>query len=117
MIPFSPAQRRKALLRRRIKFVVETGAMARLFGKGSHAALKEKLGDHLKPRRLSRPFLHIPVDAVVLDYLLGFDPGFPAPRQLKGMTSDDCWRLQNAARQLAHKHRVPAIWFEAAWTA
>lgn len=177
---FSPTQRREALLRRRIKFVVEKGAMARLFRKGGHAALKKKLGDHLKPRRLAcirtrreydgwlnrvvglpcwgahsrnglavdrwayfaklinivvyeivtnrelfterewkrlRPFLHVPVDAVVLDYLLGLDPGFPAPRQLKGMTRDGYWRVQHAARRLAHKHRVPAIWFEAAWAA
>jgi hypothetical protein len=154
--------------------------MARLFRKGGHAALREKLAHHLKPRRLARirtrrqydgwlnrvvglpcwrphshnglaedrwayfaklinivvyeivtnrelfterdwkrlrPFLHVPVDAVVLEHLLGLNPEFPAPRQLKGMTSDDYWRVQDAARQLAHKHRVPAIWFESAWTA
>ena len=39
----SPTERRNALVRRRIKFVVEKGAMARLFRKGSHRELQGEL--------------------------------------------------------------------------
>jgi hypothetical protein len=51
---FSPEQHREALIRRRIKFVVEKGAMARLFKGGTHAALQEELARRIRPEELSR---------------------------------------------------------------
>jgi len=41
--PFTVEQHKKALIRRRIKFVVEKGAMARLFKKDTHFLLKKEL--------------------------------------------------------------------------
>src|ERR1051326_3488165 len=40
---FTNEETREALFRRRIKFVVEKGAMARLFKAGSHAALQDEI--------------------------------------------------------------------------
>ncbi len=51
---FSPEQHREALIRRRIKFVVEKGAMARLFKGGTHAALQEELARRIRPEEISR---------------------------------------------------------------
>ena len=44
---------RVALIQRRIKFVVEKGAMARLFKRGTHAALKDELFRRVVPAHLS----------------------------------------------------------------
>jgi len=41
--PFTVEQHKKALIRRRIKFVVEKGAMARLFKKDTNFLLKKEL--------------------------------------------------------------------------
>ena len=48
MKPFTPEQHRNALIRRRIKFVVEKGAMARLFKSGTNSELQEELFRNLK---------------------------------------------------------------------
>lgn len=50
----TPHQHRVALVRRRIKFVVEKGAMARLFKGGTHDALREDLARRVTPESLSR---------------------------------------------------------------
>jgi len=50
----SPKQHREALIRRRIKFVVEKGAMARLFRKGSHVRLQRELFRQLNLAKLAR---------------------------------------------------------------
>ena len=42
-------QHQDSLVRRRIKFVVEKGAMARLFRAGTHGKLKEKIFECVKP--------------------------------------------------------------------
>lgn len=54
MKPFSVKEHRDALVRRRIKFVVEKGAMARLFRGGTSAELQEELFRRLKPSELAR---------------------------------------------------------------
>ena len=64
-----------------------------------------------------RPFLHIPVDATVTYHLSKLEPAFPGVWVLKGMTKDRYVSVQDAARRLAQEHGVPAIWFEAAWSA
>ena len=51
---FTQEQHREALIRRRIKFVVEKGAIARLFKRGTHAALQEELARRIRPEELSR---------------------------------------------------------------
>ncbi len=43
MKPFTPDEHRDALIRRRIKFVAEKGAMARLFKAGTNEALQREL--------------------------------------------------------------------------
>ncbi len=53
MNPFTPEQHRDALIRRRIKFVVEKGAMARLFKGGTNPALQEELFNRIKPVELA----------------------------------------------------------------
>ena len=173
-------QHRQALIRRRIKFVVEKGAMARLFKGGTHGALRAELARRIRPEEVSRiqtrdeydswllstvelpcwepasrngldddrwayfakliniviyeivanrelfaeedwqrlrPFLHIPVDSMVTDHLSQLDPTFPSVSVLKGMTKDQYLGVQAAARRLAQARGVPAIWFEAAWSA
>ncbi len=45
----SELRHKDALLRRRIKFVVEKGSMARLFRKGTSKPLKQCLFKHLQP--------------------------------------------------------------------
>ena len=50
---FEHNRHREALVRRRIKFVVETGAMARLFKGGTHAALQDELFRRVAPAILS----------------------------------------------------------------
>lgn len=67
-------------------------------------------------RRL-RPFLHVPLDEKVLIHLGEIDRTFPRIAKLKGMSKAEYLRAQGAVRSLAKLHRVPAIWFEAAWTA
>jgi hypothetical protein len=52
MNTFTVQQRQAALVRRRIKFVVEKGAMARLFKAGTHADLQEELFRLLQPQTL-----------------------------------------------------------------
>lgn len=54
MEAFTADEHRAALVRRRIKFVVEKGAMARLFKGGTHEALREELGRRITPEHLSR---------------------------------------------------------------
>ena len=78
------------------------------------ATNRELLGER-DWKRLRR-FLHIPIDATVLDHLYELDPSFPTPTQLKGMTRKDYWAIQNGVRQLATERHVPPIWFEAAWS-
>ena len=51
---FTQDQHREALLRRRIKFVVEKGAMARLFKRGTHESLRGELARRIRPEELSR---------------------------------------------------------------
>lgn len=51
---FTREQHREALIRRRIKLVVEKGAMARLFKKGTHPALQEELARCIRPEELAR---------------------------------------------------------------
>ena len=46
-------QHQDALVRRRIKFVVEKGAMARLFREGTHRELQEALFQIIRPSQLS----------------------------------------------------------------
>jgi len=50
---FTEDEHRHALIRRRIKFVVEKGAMARLFKGGTNTELQEELFGHIKPAALS----------------------------------------------------------------
>jgi hypothetical protein len=179
MKSFTSSQHRHALLRRRIKFVVEKGAMARLFRAGKNRALQEELFKCLQPAELAlirtqeqydlwlirtiesdrwkefsrngigldrwsyfakllniviyevisnrelfsdsnwkrlRPFLHIPLDATVTEYLSSLDPNFPKIRKLKGMTKKAYLEFQVASRRLGTKYQVPPIWFEAAWS-
>ncbi len=54
MCIFTEEDHRNALIRRRIKLVVEKGAMARLFQAGTHGALKEELFRHIVPQELAR---------------------------------------------------------------
>jgi len=54
MKSFSDENHYDALVRRRIKFVVEKGAMARLFRKGTSSALQEELFRHLRPSKLAQ---------------------------------------------------------------
>lgn len=176
----TPEQHRQALLQRRIKLIVEKGAMARLFKAGTHDALRGELAQRIRPEYLSslltrdeydrwllsavesacwepfsrnglaqdrwgyfaklinivvyeilanrelscdtdwqrlRPFLHIPIDSNVTYHLSQLDPSFPAVWVLKGMSKEQYLAAQDAARRLAEAHGVPAIWFEAAWSA
>lgn len=180
MKQFSEEKHRDALLRRRIKFVVEKGAMARLFKQGSSSGLQDQLFRSLKPNEIAslrsrgdydnwfqslvqdgcweqysrnglqvdrwayfaklinivvyeivsnrelfsetdwqrlRWFLHIPLDSNVFWYLQQLDPQFPATWVLKGMTSEQYWAMQTAARDLAQRFGIPPIWFEDAWSA
>lgn len=173
-------EHRDALIRRRIKFVVEKGAMARLFKGGTHGALQDEVFRSIVPAELARiqtraeydawllgaiesprwqpysrngldtdrwayfaklvnivvyevlanrelfseadwqrlrPFLHIPIDATVTYHLSEADQGFPSVWRLKGMTKAQYMRVQAAVRELADRHGVPPIWFEAAWSA
>lgn len=64
-----------------------------------------------------RPFLHIPIDVTVTYHLSQLDPSFPSVWVLKSMTKDQYLAVQDAARRLAQARGVPAIWFEAAWSA
>jgi hypothetical protein len=54
MAVFTQDEHREALIRRRVKFVVEKGAMARLFKAGTHAALQEELARRIRPEELAR---------------------------------------------------------------
>lgn len=54
MKPFTPEQHRDSLIRRRIKFVVEKGAMARLFKGGSSFGLQEELFSCLQPSKIAK---------------------------------------------------------------
>ena len=177
---FTIEEHRDALIRRRIKFVVEKGAMARLFQAGTHTALQEEVFRRIVPTRLARiqtrdeydewllktvgsscwkpysrnglredrwayfaklinivvyevlanreifseadwqrlrPFLHVPIDANVMYHLSQVEPDFPGVWVLKGMTKEQYLRVQEAVRELAGRHGVPPIWFEAAWSA
>jgi hypothetical protein len=49
-----PEQHRNALIRRRIKFVVEKGAMARLFRAGTHSQLRAELFERVRPSDIGR---------------------------------------------------------------
>lgn len=176
----SKDQHEADLLRRRIKFVVEKGAMARLFRKRKSQALQKHLFNILKPKtiasfrnrdaydrwltrlvesecwktysRLSlkrtcwayfaklvniviyeiasnrellssadwkriQYFLHIPIDSKVLTSVRRFDSELPQLRRLKGMTKETYVEIQNRVRRLAKNHKVPPIWFEAAYSA
>ena len=50
---FEQERHHEALVRRRIKFVVEKGAMARLFKRGTHQGLQQELLRRVVPARLS----------------------------------------------------------------
>jgi hypothetical protein len=50
---FEQERHREALVRRRIKFVVEKGAMARLFKGGTNTALQDELFRRIAPANLS----------------------------------------------------------------
>ena len=52
-VSFSDGAHRDALLKRRIKFVVEKGAMARLFKRGTHAQLQAELSRRLRPSAIA----------------------------------------------------------------
>ncbi len=54
MAVFTEEQHREALIRRRIKFVVEKGAMARLFKGGTNADLQDELFRRIRAAELSR---------------------------------------------------------------
>ena len=54
MKPLTPDQHRDSLIRRRIKFVVEKGAMARLFKAGSSFGLQEELFACLQPSEIAK---------------------------------------------------------------
>lgn len=54
MKPFTPEEHRDLLIRRRIKFVVEKGAMARLFKAGSSFGLQEELFILLQPLEIAK---------------------------------------------------------------
>jgi len=54
MAMFTAEEHRDALIRRRIKFVVEKGAMARLFKGGTHGALQGELFRRIRPTELAR---------------------------------------------------------------
>lgn len=54
MKPFTHEQHREALIRRRIKFVVEKGAMARLFRGGTNSALQQELFKTIKLEEFSK---------------------------------------------------------------
>lgn len=54
MAVFTEEQHLEALIRRRIKFVVEKGAMARLFKAGTNAALQDELFRRIRPTEISR---------------------------------------------------------------
>jgi len=177
---FTPEEHRQALIRRRIKFVVEKGAMARLFKGGTHGDLQNELFHRIKLQDLSlirtreeydewlfktiespcwepfsrngldddlwayfakliniviyeilanrevfsgtdwerlRPYLHIPIDANVTYHISKVDHNFPGMWVLKGMSKAQYVSVQNAVRELADRHGVPPIWFEAAWSA
>ena len=58
---------REALIRRRIKFVVEKGAMARLFKAGTHKGLQEELFRWVAPARLSAVQTREEYDAWLVD--------------------------------------------------
>jgi len=180
MQPFTADQHHDALIRRRIKFVVEKGAMARLFRAGTHSLLQDDVFRYVKPEHLAgiqtrdeyddwliktveldcwetysrngldldrwayfakliniivyeivanrelfgdadwqrlQHFLHIPIDDTVTYHLSQIDPNLPTLKRLKGMTKEQYLHIQNGVRQLADSHRLPPIWFEAAWSA
>jgi len=66
-------------------------------------------------RRL-KPWLHVPLDRYVINYLRKRDPAFPARRILKGLTKADYEVMQRHARKLAGQDGVPPIWYEAVWS-
>ena len=74
MKPFTPEQHREALIRRRVKFVVEKGAMARLFKGGTHSALQEEL-----------------LRTVKLEELLEIQTKEEYDKYLNGIFERSCW--------------------------
>lgn len=54
MKPFKPEQHRDLLIRRRIKFVVEKGAMARLFKAGSSSGIQKELFLCVQPSEIAK---------------------------------------------------------------
>jgi hypothetical protein len=64
-----------------------------------------------------KPYLHIPIDSIVIAHLCVQEPEFPRVKRLKGMTKKTYLTIQYAARVLAKKRGVSPIWFEAAWSA
>jgi hypothetical protein len=68
-----------------------------------------------------QPFLHVPIDKIVMNHLAKIDSNFPSlddlEGDLKGMTKEKYWQIQDGIRKLAKTYRVPPIWFEAAWSA
>ncbi len=53
MQPFTAEEHQDALIRRRIKFVVEKGAMARLFRRGTSPALQNELFRRIRTSELA----------------------------------------------------------------
>ena len=64
-----PERHFEALIRRRIKFVVEKGAMARLFKAGTHTALQQELFRRVTPLGLSAVQTREEYDAWLVDSL------------------------------------------------
>jgi hypothetical protein len=79
-------------------------------------ANREAFPDDTAWRRL-HSFLHIPLDSKIMARLAVADPDFPVVGKLNGMTSEEYFAAQQAAREIAGRNGVSPIWFEAAWSA
>jgi hypothetical protein len=84
---FTERQHREALIRRRIKFVVEKGAMARLFKGGTNAALQVELSRRIRPEELARIQTRDEYDAWLLSTV---ESSCWAPFSRNGL-DDDRW--------------------------
>lgn len=67
--------------------------------------------------RRIHPWLHVPLDDHVINYLHQLDASsFPQFWNLTGVSEDYYMHVQTAARALATNLHRPAIWFEDAWS-
>jgi hypothetical protein len=62
------------------------------------------------------PWLHLPLDRIVLRHLQGLCGDFPKRAVFKRMTKAEYQAMQRAARALAQEAGNPPIWYEAAWS-